>query len=453
MSSSVIACTSTSLPRASRSWEGAASIGGSAEPILAREQLALLWTLNQSDGDRSLLDIAERSGIAFADIADAAQDLVDAGLLIEPAASSDETRSEDVRRDCPGDPGMRVLVTGHHGYIGSITAPLLAQAGHDVVGLDTFFYSGCDFGADGEPVPFIAADVRDVTPSQLGGFEAVVHLAALSNDPLGDLNSEWTYEINLDGTLALARAAKEAGVERFVFASSCSMYGAVAGDDLLGEDAPLRPLTPYAESKVRAEEALHELADSSFSPVFMRNATAFGASPRLRLDVVLNNLAAWAHTTGRIRLMSDGSAWRPLVHVRDISRATLALLEAPRALVHGQAFNVGSANQNVRISDLANTLNELLQCEVEMSTDATPDPRSYRVDFGKLERALPDFRCEWTAELGAEELVGAYQAVGLSYHEFQEAGRYTRLAQLKRLLAEDRIDDGLRWRDGDHARS
>ena len=348
---------------------------------------------------------------------------------------------------------MRVLVTGHHGYIGSITAPLLAQAGHDVVGLDTYFYSGCDFGADAEPVPFIAADVRDVTPSQLGGFEAVVHLAALSNDPLGDLNSAWTYEINLDGTLALARAAKEAGVERFVFASSCSMYGAVAGDDLLGEDAPLRPLTPYAESKVRAEEALHELADSTFSPVFMRNATAYGASPRLRLDVVLNNLAAWAHTTGRIRLMSDGSAWRPLVHIRDISRATLALLEAPRALVHGQAFNVGSANQNVRISDLANTLHELLQCEVEMSADATPDPRSYRVDFGKLERALPDFRCEWTAELGAEELVGSYQSVGLSYHDFQEAGRYIRLAQLKRLLAEDRIDDGLRWRDVDHARS
>ena len=346
---------------------------------------------------------------------------------------------------------MRVLVTGHHGYIGSITAPLLAEAGHDVVGLDTFFYRGCDFGDDGDPVPFIAADVRDVTPGQLGDFEAVVHLAALSNDPLGDLNSEWTYEINLDGTLALARAAKEAGVERFVFASSCSMYGAVTSDDLLDEDAPLRPLTPYAESKVRAEEALHELADSGFSPVFMRNATAFGASPRLRLDVVLNNLAAWAHTTGRIRLLSDGSAWRPLVHVQDIARATLALLEAPRALVHDQSFNVGSANQNIRISDLANTLHELLDCDVEMSTDATPDPRSYRVDFGKLGRALPDFRCEWTAELGAEELVESYQRVGLSYDEFQETGRYTRLAQLKRLLAEDRIDDGLRWRESDRA--
>ena len=329
--------------------------------------------------------------------------------------------------------------------------PVLVQAGHDVVGLDTFFYRGCDFGVDGDPVPFITADVRDVTPSELDGFDAIVHLAALSNDPLGDLNSEWTYEINLEGTLAVARAAKEAGVERFVFASSCSMYGAVTGDDLLGEDAPLRPLTPYAESKVRAEEALHDLADSGFSPVFMRNATAFGASPRLRLDVVLNNLAAWAHTTGRIRLLSDGSAWRPLVHVRDIARATLALLEAPRALVHDQSFNVGSANQNVRISDLANTLNGLLQCEVEMSTDATPDPRSYRVDFGKLERAFPDFRCEWTAELGAEELVESYNRVGLSYDDFQEIGRYTRLAQLKRLLAEDRVDEGLRWRDSDGA--
>lgn len=341
---------------------------------------------------------------------------------------------------------MRVLVTGHHGYIGSVTAPLLAQAGHEVVGLDTFYYRGCDFGSDGAPFSALTLDVRDVTPDLLAGFDAVVHLAALSNDPLGDLSSEWTYAINLEGTVVLAQAARKAGVERFVFASSCSMYGASSSDDLLDETAPLRPLTPYAETKVRAEEALRELADSAFSPVFMRNATAYGVSPRLRLDVVLNNLAAWAHTTGKIRLLSDGSAWRPLVHVTDIARATLTLLEAPRDAVHDQAFNIGSAPQNVRIRDLADTLHRLLGCEVEMSDQATPDPRSYRVDFSKLEQALPGFSCEHTVDSGAEQLATAYASVGLTSEEFLGVGRYTRLAQLKRLLADKRLDDDLRWR-------
>ena len=206
---------------------------------------------------------------------------------------------------------MKVLVTGHHGYIGTVLAPMLRDAGHDVVGLDTFFYRGCDFGDDTEFAPALSLDVRDVTPAELEGFDAIVHLAALSNDPIGDLNSRWTYEINLDGSVALGRAAKEAGVRRFVFASSCSMYGASDGDDVLDERAALRPLTPYAESKVRAEEALRELADGGFAPVSMRNATVYGASPRLRLDVVLNNLVAWAHTTGAIRLQSDGWSWRP----------------------------------------------------------------------------------------------------------------------------------------------
>lgn len=343
---------------------------------------------------------------------------------------------------------MRVLVTGHHGYIGSITAPALAAAGHYVVGLDTFFYRGCDFGAERDGVASLTGDVRDIGPEELRGFDAVVHLAALSNDPLGDLSPEWTYDINLEGTLAIARAARAAGVSRFVFASSCSMYGAAEGDDLLAEDAPLRPLTPYAESKVRSEAGLHELAGDDFSPVYMRNATAFGVSPRLRLDVVLNNLAAWAHTTGRIRLLSDGSAWRPLVHVRDIASATVALLEAPREAVHDQAFNVGSEEQNVRIRELAETLHGLLGCEVETSADATPDPRSYRVDFSKIRSALPGFACEWNAERGAAELVSAYADVGLSYEQFMEDGRYTRLAQLKRLLDEERVDDSLRWRSG-----
>jgi nucleoside-diphosphate-sugar epimerase len=341
---------------------------------------------------------------------------------------------------------VKILVTGHHGYIGSITAPALEDAGHEVAGLDTFFYRGCDFGPDRDGVTALARDVRDIGPELLEGIDAVVHLAALSNDPLGDLSSDWTYDINLDGTLDVARAAREAGVGRFVFASSCSMYGAAEGDDLLTEEAPLRPLTPYAETKVRAEEALHELADGDFSPVYMRNATAFGVSPRLRLDVVLNNLAAWAHTTGRIRLLSDGSAWRPLVHVRDIASATLALLEAPREVVHDQAFNIGAEEQNVRIGELAETLHGLLGCEVEMSEDATPDPRSYRVDFSKLRTAIPGFRCEWSAERGAQELVTAYAEVGLTYEQFMDEGRYTRLAQLKRLLEQERVDEALRWR-------
>jgi nucleoside-diphosphate-sugar epimerase len=341
---------------------------------------------------------------------------------------------------------VKILVTGHHGYIGSVTAPLLSDAGHEVVGLDTFLYRGCDFGSERTAGASLELDVRDVTPDVLAGFDAVVHLAALSNDPLGDLRSEWTYAVNLEGTEVVARAAREAGVSRFVFASSCSMYGASGGDDLLDETAPLRPITPYAETKVRAEEALWELADDSFSPISMRNSTAYGVSPRLRLDVVLNNLAAWAHTTGRIRLLSDGSAWRPLVHVQDIARITLALLEAPREVVHAQAFNIGSSEQNVRIRDLADTLHRLLDCEVELSDDATPDPRSYRVDFSKLRSALPGLSCEWTPDLGAQELAEAYSTIGLTREEFLDAGRYTRLAQLKRLLAEERLDEDLRWR-------
>ena len=339
---------------------------------------------------------------------------------------------------------MRVLVTGSDGYIGSVLAPTVAATGHDVTGLDTGFYEGCDFGQPVGDIPTVKRDVRDVTAADLDGFDAVVHLAALSNDPIGDLNEQWTYDINLDGTLRVANAAKEAGVRRFVFASSCSMYGASGTDDLLDERSALKPLTAYAESKVRAEEGLAELADGDFVPVFMRNATVYGVSPRLRLDIVLNNLAGWAHTTGAIRLLSDGSAWRPLLHVRDLAKAASAMLQAPDDVVHGEAFNVGSAEQNYLIRDLAEVLAEVTGCEVEFAGDASPDPRSYRVDFTKLERTFPKLQLDWNARRGAEELIEAYRSVPLTTELF-EGRRYVRLRQLRHLLNSGELDAGLRW--------
>ena len=342
---------------------------------------------------------------------------------------------------------MRILVTGHHGYIGSVLAPILRDAGHNVVGLDTFFYRDCTFG-NGSSGSSTSVDVRDIEPSQLEGFDAIVHLAALSNDPIGDLNADWTFAINHRATITLAHAAKAAGVRRFVFASSCSMYGAAEGDELVNEQAPLRPLTPYAESKVRAEEALRELADSDFTPVSMRNATAYGVSPRLRLDIVLNNLVAWAHTTGAIRLQSDGMSWRPLVHIRDIGRATLALLAAPEHQIRGEAYNIGTDAQNYRIRDLAEVVRDRLpSCEVEFASGASPDPRSYRVDFGRFASAFPDCVLDWTAERGADELATAYEEVGLTLELF-ESRRYVRLRQLKHLLDQEALNDDLRWRSG-----
>lgn len=339
---------------------------------------------------------------------------------------------------------ISVLVSGSHGYIGSVLAPELAAAGHDVTGLDTCFYEGCDFGADLAAIPTVRRDVRDVTVADFEGFDAVVHLAALSNDPIGDLKEAWTYDINLDATLRVARAAKAAGVRRFVFASSCSMYGASGADDLLDEEALLRPLTAYAESKVRAEEGLSDLIDADFVVVSMRNATVYGVSPRLRLDIVLNNLAGWAHTTGRIRLLSDGMSWRPLIHVRDLSRVALAMLEAPDDVVRGEAFNVGSAEQNYLIRELAEVLADVTGCEIEFASDASPDPRSYRVDFSKLARAFPDFAFEWDSRRGAEELVNAYRAVPLTAGLF-EGRRYVRLRQLRHLLDVGELEPGLRW--------
>jgi nucleoside-diphosphate-sugar epimerase len=341
---------------------------------------------------------------------------------------------------------LKVLVTGSHGYIGSVTVPVLRAAGHEVTGLDTCYYRGCDLYEAEEPAPLLELDVRDVRPEHLAGFDGVVHLAALSNDPLGDLDRELTLEINYRATVRLARAAKEAGVERFVFSSSCSMYGASGEDDLVDEDAPLRPLTAYAESKVRAEEELAALADAAFAPVSMRNATAYGVSPRLRVDLVLNNLVGWAHTTGAVRILSDGTPWRPLVHVEDIAGAALAALEAPADVVRGEAFNVGAATENYQVRDLAEIVRETVgDCAIEYAGSGDPDPRSYRVDFSKLTRAFPDLATRWDARAGAAELLEAYRGVGLDLAGF-EGPRYTRLKRLRELLDAGELDADLRVR-------
>lgn len=340
---------------------------------------------------------------------------------------------------------MRVLVTGHNGYIGSVMVPVLQEAGHDVVGLDTFYFEDCTLKADEAPVPALRRDIRDVQPRDLEGFEAVVHLAALCNDPLGDLHPEWTRDINHLASVHLARVARDAGVRRYLYASSCSMYGASGGDASLTEEAPLRPITAYAVSKVRTEEDVSKLADATFSPVFMRNATAYGTSPRLRADVVLNNLVCWAHTTGRIRLLSDGSSWRPIVHVQDISRAFAAALTAPREVIHNQAFNVGGSAENYQVRDLAEIVRTVVPgCSVEYADGAVSDPRSYRVDFSKLGRAFPDLELGWNAAAGAKDLYAALRAAGITLADFQ--GRtYIRLAQIKHLLDDGRLDPSLRW--------
>ena len=341
---------------------------------------------------------------------------------------------------------MKVLVAGDRGYIGAVLVPLVRAAGHDVDGLDLGLYDGCDLGPFPATRPGPAtADIRDVDPARLTGYDAVMCLAALSNDPLGHLSPGATYSINLDGTIALAKAAKQARVPRFLFASSCSLYGA-AGSAGVTEDAEMAPVTPYGETKARAERELSLLADDSFSPTYLRNATAYGASPRLRLDIVVNNLTAVARTTGEVRMESDGSPWRPLVHVEDISRAFLAMLEAPRELVHDQAFNVGRPEDNVQIRDIAELVRDAVPgSKVSFAAGAGPDRRSYRVDFAKLNETFPELKLAWTVQSGIDELARAYSEFGLSHADFCSS-RYVRLRRIRELLKAGLLDDLLHRR-------
>ena len=339
---------------------------------------------------------------------------------------------------------MRVLLTGNEGYIGTILVPWLWARNHEVIGLDSGLFRECTLRSAIRPVPTIRKDVRDVELRDLDGMDAVIHLAGLSNDPLGNLNPRLTFEINHEAAVRLAELARRAGVRRFLYASTCSVYGA-AGDDMLNEESPFNPVTPYAESKARSEIDLRPLADRTFCPVYLRAATAYGVSPLLRFDLAVNNLVAWAATTGRVFLKSLGTSWRPLVHIEDIALAYITLLHAPEAKVHNQAFNIGRTEENYRIADVAEIVRQAVpNTRIEFAPDASPDLRNYRVSCDRIARELPEYRTHWTVAHGVEEVYQAIADTGLSSDHF-EGPRYNRIAYLKELLAHGRVADDLRW--------
>jgi nucleoside-diphosphate-sugar epimerase len=340
---------------------------------------------------------------------------------------------------------MRVLVTGHKGYIGTVLVPMLLEEGFDVVGFDSDLFAECTFMDGIRDVPEIKKDIRDVQISDLAGIDAVMHLAALSNDPLGDLNPELTYEINHKASVRLAELAKQAGVKRYIYSSSCSNYGA-AGDAVMDENSALNPVTPYGISKVRAEQEITRLASDEFSPTFLRNATAYGVSPRLRFDLVLNNLVAWALTSGLVYLKSDGSPWRPIIHIEDISRAFIAVLKSPRETVHNQTFNVGRNDENYRIHELAEIVKDTVPgCRISFAEDAGPDARCYRADFSKIAALLPSFKPVWDARKGALQLYEAYRSVGIKLEDF-EGPRFKRIGHIQNLLNNGVLGSDLRWK-------
>lgn len=341
---------------------------------------------------------------------------------------------------------MKVLVTGNNGYIGSVLTRMLSETGDHVVGLDSDLFAECTFGENLFGVESQKKDVRDAESLVLDDVDAVIHLAGLSNDPLGDLNPNLTFDINHTASVLLAEAAKRAGCSRFIFSSSCSNYGA-SGGDFLTEESPVNPVTPYGLSKVRVEQDVSKLADDTFSPTFLRNATVYGVSPRLRVDLVLNNLVAWATTTGRVFINSDGSPWRPIVHVEDVCRAFIAVLHAPKAVVHNQAFNIGQTQENYQIRDIAEVVKDTVPgCHIEYAKDAGPDKRCYRVDCGKVSRMIPGFKPQWNARSGAQQLYEAYKKNNLTLEVF-EGPRFKRINHIKQLLGTGQLNAQLRWVD------
>jgi nucleoside-diphosphate-sugar epimerase len=343
---------------------------------------------------------------------------------------------------------LKVLVTGNNGYIGTVMVPMLQAEGFEVTGLDSDLFRNCVFGNPSvtgaiSNIPYLRKDIRDIERSDLVGFDAVVHLCALSNDPLGNLNPRMTYEINHEASVRLAELAKSAGVERYVLSSSCSVYGA-STKPIVNEESEPKPVTPYAESKVLAERDISKLADADFTPTFLRSSTAYGLSPMLRFDLVVNNFIAWSFTKGIVLLKSDGTAWRPFVHIQDISRAFITVLHAPRDVVHNQIFNVGKNDQNYRIREVAEIAKQTVpNSEIKYAEGAEPDSRSYRVEFDKIAAALPDFKPQWTVPMGAKQLYEAYTKVGLLLEEF-EGPRYRRITHLENSLKTGEVDASLR---------